>query len=165
MNPPAPTPDTPGVLAPPPLIALVTLAVGLVLDRLIPIGAAGAIVPRGWRLVVAALLFLISGCIAFRAIGTFRRAGTNFDVRKPALVLAVSGIYERTRNPMYQALALLLLGFAVGFASDWTVLLLAPWILVMHFAVVLPEERYLAARFGEDYRRYQARVPRYGWPL
>ena len=165
MSEPAQALDKPGVLAPPPLIAFVTLVAGLVLDRLVPIGAVGAIVPRSWRLVVAAALFLLSGWIVFRAIRAFRTVGTNFDVRKPALALATGDIYVRTRNPMYQALGILLLALAVGAASDWTVLLLVPWLLVMHVGVVRREERYLTARFGDDYRRYQAQVPRYGWPF
>jgi protein-S-isoprenylcysteine O-methyltransferase Ste14 len=36
---------------------------------------------------------------------------------------------------------------------------------VIHFGVVKREERYLAAKFGDPYRRYMAQVPRYGWPF
>jgi protein-S-isoprenylcysteine O-methyltransferase Ste14 len=64
---------------------------------------------------------------------------------------------------MYVGLILLLAGIAAVLASDWLVILLVPTVLVLHFGVVLREERYLEAKFGEDYRRYKASVPRYGW--
>jgi protein-S-isoprenylcysteine O-methyltransferase Ste14 len=32
---------------------------------------------------------------------------------------------------------------------------------VLHFAVVTREERYLERKFGDAYRRYKERVPRY----
>ena len=157
--------DNPGVVALPPLIALVTFLAGLVLDRVVVIGAAAALLPRVWRILLALLLFAFAGWIVARAYRVFERVGTNMDVRKPALALATSDIYTQTRNPMYQALGLMLLALAVGVASDWTALLLVPWALVMHFGVVLREERYLEEKFGDDYRRYKAQVPRYGWPI
>jgi protein-S-isoprenylcysteine O-methyltransferase Ste14 len=98
-------------------------------------------------------------------VRTFGRVGTPLDVRKAAVALAADDIYAKTRNPMYQALGLLLLALAVGLASDWTALLLVPWALVMHFGVVLREETYLEKKFGEEYRQYLRQVPRYGWPL
>jgi len=157
--------DNPGVIALPPLIALMTFLAGLVLDRLVPIGVAAALLPRVWRMLLALLLFAFAGYIVALAYRVFERVGTNMDVRKPALALATSDIYTKTRNPMYQALGLMLLALAVGVGSDWTALLLVPWALVMHIGVVLREERYLEQKFGDDYRRYKAQVPRYGWPI
>ena len=46
---------------------------------------------------------------------------------------------------------------------DWIVLLLVPALLLIHYGVVLCEERYLERKFGESYRRYKEAVPRYGW--
>jgi protein-S-isoprenylcysteine O-methyltransferase Ste14 len=157
--------DNPGVIALPPLIALMTLLAGLLLDRLVVIGIAAALLPRVWRMLLALLLFAFAGYIVALAYRVFERVGTNMDVRKPALALATGDIYTKTRNPMYQALGLMLLALAVGVGSDWTALLLVPWALVMHIGVVLREERYLEQKFGDDYRRYKAHVPRYGWPL
>ena len=40
-----------------------------------------------------------------------------------------------------------------------------PAAAVMHVGVVKREERYLESMFGDAYRRYRERVPRYGWPV
>lgn len=50
------------------------------------------------------------------------------------------------------------------FALDWLILLMVPSIAILHFGIVLREEQYLEAKFGESYRDYMERVPRYVWP-
>ena len=40
-------------------------------------------------------------------------------------------------------------------------LLILPSCIVLHFAVVTREEVYLERKFGDTYRRYKERVPRY----
>jgi protein-S-isoprenylcysteine O-methyltransferase Ste14 len=64
---------------------------------------------------------------------------------------------------MYVGMGLAVLGIVVGFAFEWTLVALIVGALVMHFGVVLREERYLERKFGDEYRRYKESVPRYGW--
>jgi protein-S-isoprenylcysteine O-methyltransferase Ste14 len=66
---------------------------------------------------------------------------------------------------MYQAFGLFILGVAFAVTSDWIFLLLPLGALIMHVGVVRREERYLAAKFGDEYRTYRDAVPRYGWPV
>jgi protein-S-isoprenylcysteine O-methyltransferase Ste14 len=159
------THDNAGVIAPPPLISLAALLVGLALDRLAPIGFIEASLSRTVRLVLAVLVGALAIWVAARGIMAFRRHGTAVDPRRPVSALVTSGIFASTRNPLYQSQGLLLLALAIAFASDWAVLSIVPWAVAMHVGVVQREERYLERRFGDDYRRYVARVPRYGWPL
>lgn len=160
-----PARDTPGVIAPPPLIALGSLLLGLILDRLFPIGAAGAMLTGTPRFVVAAVFFALGVWMVARALLDFRQIGTPPEPWKPTTALATHGIYRKTRNPMYQAFGLLTFALAVAFASDWAILLMVPGAIVMHYGVVRPEERYLEAKFGMAYRHFMDEVPRYGWPL
>jgi protein-S-isoprenylcysteine O-methyltransferase Ste14 len=157
--------DTARVIAPPPLVAIGLVLIGFALDRLSPIGFVGAVVPRSARLVIGNALVMFAAWPMARALWRFHLTGTSAEPWKPSTALVVRGIYKRTRNPMYQAFGLFILGLAFAFASDWTFLLLPFGALIIHFGVVRREERYLEARFGEDYRRLKESVPRYGWPL
>lgn len=155
---------TAGVIAPPPVIALATLVVGLLLDWLLPAYVLTVLFDRDTRWIVAAILLVIGCVLGFAAIFGFRRARTHVEPWKPALELVTGGIYRYLRNPMYVGLAFCVAAVAFALASDWTLVLMVPAAALMHYGVVLREERYLAARFGEAYRAYMGRVPRYGWP-
>ena len=157
--------DTARVIAPPPLIAIGIVLIGFALDRLSPIGFVNAVVPRPARAVIGSALVIFAAWPMARALWRFRLAGTHAEPWKPTSALVVRGIYRRTRNPMYQAFGLFILGLAFAFASDWTFLLLPFGALIIHFGVVRREERYLEARFGDDYRQMKESVPRYGWPV
>jgi protein-S-isoprenylcysteine O-methyltransferase Ste14 len=136
--------------------------IGLGLDWLAPIGLIETALPVTARVSLAVLIAALAIWSAARGFMEFRRMGTSVDPRKPVAALVTAGIFANTRNPLYQCQGLLLLALAVGFASDWTMLLIVPWAIAMHVGVVLREERYLEAKFGDDYRRYKDRVPRYG---
>ncbi len=74
--------------------------------------------------------------------------------------LMTTGPYAYTRNPGYVAELALWLGWATLFGS--LVTLLGFVVLAVVISRVLPwEERGLERQFGETYRQYQARVPRW----
>ena len=113
-----------------------------------------AISPGG--ILIAAGIILAS-----LAIRNFRQAATNVEPWKPTLALVTEGIYGLMRNPMYTAMMVFIAGIAIALGSDWTLVLVVPAALILHFGVVQREERYLEAKFGDSYREYTRRVPRY----
>jgi protein-S-isoprenylcysteine O-methyltransferase Ste14 len=156
--------DTAGVVAPPPLIALATLVIGVAADWLLPLNVLASVLNWPARIGIGAVLLLPGAALVVVAERVFHRVGTNVPPWRPALALATGGIYAYMRNPMYVGAIVILAGIAAALASDWMAILLVPTAFVLHSGVVRREERYLEARFGEDYRRYKASVPRYGWP-
>jgi protein-S-isoprenylcysteine O-methyltransferase Ste14 len=69
--------------------------------------------------VVGAIAFVVGIGMVISANRIFRRIGTNARPSQPALALATTGMFTRTRNPMYVGGSLVLLGVAIGFALDW----------------------------------------------
>jgi protein-S-isoprenylcysteine O-methyltransferase Ste14 len=79
----------------------------------------------------------------------------------PPTELVVVGLYRFSRNPMYIAVVLVLVGWAVGFRS-WLLGAYAVAIAIgFHLRVVFGEEPWLARTHGEKWSRYQERVPRW----
>jgi protein-S-isoprenylcysteine O-methyltransferase Ste14 len=155
---------TAGVIAPPPLIALAALVLGLLLDQLLPAYVLTVLLSLSERIVIGAILLAVSAGLAIPALLAFRAAGTHVEPWKPSSAVVTDGIFSWLRNPMYVGLIMGLAGLSVLLASDWTLVMTVVVAPVLHFGVVKREERYLEAKFGDAYRGYKARVPRYGWP-
>src|SRR5215472_14812342 len=108
-----------------------------------------------------------SGLAAFSAaiicwqVATFRQAGTPVAPRLPTMALATTGPYRFSRNPDYGAQALLYLALTLALGRWWSILTLIPAMLAIRHGVISREERYLERRFGEEYRAYKRRVPRW----
>lgn len=81
------------------------------------------------------------------------------EVEKRGQLLA-EGPYAVIRHPRYTEIAFATFGYAAiaNYLGCWILAILT--IPVLHFVVIL-EERELLDRFGDDYREYAARVPRY----
>ena len=149
--------DTAGVVAPPPLIYLAGLLAGLGLDWLWPAPFA----PDWARIYRAAVLFLLGLALATTVMLRFRRAGTRIEPHKPTTVLVTDGLFRYSRNPVYVGATCAYVGIALAVDSLWMPALLLPVLAAMHWGVILREERYLEARFGDAYREYKSQVRRW----
>src|SRR5688572_18769846 len=82
---------------------------------------------------------------------------------EPPRALVTTGPYRVTRNPMYVAVVLILLGWAAGFAS-WGLLAYAVLVLIaFQLRIVRVEEPVLAETYRDSWRKYSARVPRWAF--
>ena len=149
--------DHPGVIAPPPLIHLGFLALGALLEWLLPT----ATLPAPVRVPAGAALLILGLALIAAAVLQFRRAQTAVEPWKPSTALLRSGLYRWSRNPIYVAGTIASIGIALLADSLWMLAALIPAVLLLHYGVVLREERYLEARFGAAYRDYKAAVRRW----
>lgn len=163
--------DTPGVIAPPPLIYLGFLLAGWGLAEL---GARPEAVEAGFDWLAAgfnlpvevrrgvALTLIIGGLLLDgMAAGLFRRRGTAVEPWKPSTALIIEGPYRFSRNPIYLGFAVTYLGLAIAMDSWVVLLLLLPCLAVVDRFVIRREERYLAAKFGAGYDSYRRKVRRW----
>jgi len=79
----------------------------------------------------------------------------------PPRALVVTGVYGVSRNPMYVAVILVLSGWALGFRARPLAVYAAVVAVAFHLRVVFGEEPWLARRYGDEWVRYKARVPRW----
>ena len=81
-----------------------------------------------------------------------------------ATTLVTDGLYAYTRNPMYLALTGALVTNAAWLGSLRAVPPVAAFTAILTTVQIRPEEEALQQRFGDDYREYRRRVPRWiGW--
>jgi hypothetical protein len=121
-------------------------------------------VRTGYPVAVAYLFFatptfrsLAFGAL-YAAIGLLIRGSAAGHLRKDQ-VLAVSGPYSRTRNPLYLGSAVLAAAFIVAGKSWIGGTLVAVYFIVFYYAVMRNEEDDLRVRFGPVFEKYAQIVP------
>tara|TARA_R110002126_G_scaffold146067_14_gene292014 strand:+ start:85 stop:570 length:486 start_codon:yes stop_codon:yes gene_type:complete len=150
-------PDTAGVVMPPPVILLIAILFGAVLEIFLPRPFAPdwAQTYLGPALVVAAV------AVAIIAERQFKRAGTSVKPWVPTTAIVTTGLFAFSRNPMYVAMVVLLFGLAFAGNTLWILTATVGFVGVMHYGVILREEAYLERLFGATYADYRARVRRW----
>lgn len=149
--------DTPGVIACPPLAFLAALGLGLLLHWLMPVHP----LPAWFSRPLGAGLCLASVATGIWGSTTMRRADTNVRPDRPVTALVISGPFRFSRNPLYLSLTGLYLGITLLFNALWPFATLVPLLAVVHWRIVLREERFLEAKFGDTYHAYKTRVRRW----
>ena len=70
------------------------------------------------------------------------------------------GLYRYSRHPMYATLPLIFIGTGIASAS-WLFLLLSIILIITHFYNAIPEEHECLEVYGNAYREYMNRTPRW----
>jgi protein-S-isoprenylcysteine O-methyltransferase Ste14 len=149
--------DTPGVIAPPPLIFLMGIVLGLALNWFFPL----PFLPDIARWVVSMVLVLGGLAIGFSAFSTLRKANTPVDPYESPTAIVSGGPYGFTRNPIYLGFALITIGLACFANALWVIFVLPVVLIIVDRGVIAREERYLERKFGAAYTSYKARVRRW----
>ena len=149
--------DNPNVIAFPPLIYAVPMAVGILLHALFPMN----LLPPVLANVLGGLSFILAVILAVLASRTMRQAGTNVNPSQPTTAIVSDGPFRFTRNPLYLSLTLLYSSISLLANALWPMLMLPIVLIIIERGVIAREERYLEDKFGEEYRHYKARVRRW----
>src|SRR5215831_7740680 len=150
---------TAGVITRPPFLYLGCLILGLALEHLLPLRLSlpGAALLH-WT--VGGGLILIGVGIVAAGVRNFSRAATPVPGNQRVRALVAAGIHGWSCNPIYVGMSLVYGGIGIAAHSPWVFILALPLAIVMRY-VVAREEAYLERRFGDAYRDYMGRVPRW----
>ncbi len=104
---------------------------------------------------------LLGVTLSMWASSTFRRAGASYQLRGESSVLVSSGPFRISRNPMYLAMLLWLIGLAMLLGSLTPFVFPILLFLIANFLAIPLEERRLQDSMGKAYLEYRTRVRRW----
>jgi protein-S-isoprenylcysteine O-methyltransferase Ste14 len=148
--------DRPNYVLPPPLL----LIIGAALIVLLRIVAPVHFLPSAVSLAAGIPLLVLAAGLMGWGIWSLSRHGETPYPYRPTERLLTGGALRVSRNPIYAADLLTLLGLAVLLDTATGLAVVAATGLLAH-NVITAEERYLEAKFGDEYREYRSRVRRW----
>ena len=131
--------------------------VAILLQKILPLSFMSEISAR----VLGVSLLILNLGFGLPALRGMLLAKTSPNPNRPTTSLVLSGVYRLTRNPMYVGLTLVFAGLLIYFQVSWGLLFvpLAVWLITNW--VIVPEEKYLGEKFGEEYLQYKSKVRRW----
>ena len=150
--------DRPRTLMLPPAPYAAAIACGWFIDRhFMPLhlNLGWLTYPLGWLSVTIGLILMLW---ALRHLILHR---TTFNPYLAATNLCTTGPYRFSRNPIYVGDWFILVGFSLWLTTWWPIVFSPLIWATVRYSVIRYEEEHLEAKFGDEYRNYQARVHRW----
>jgi protein-S-isoprenylcysteine O-methyltransferase Ste14 len=155
----APHISRPSAVPWPPVLIAAALALAMVLGRISPLAWPGLddLPARivGYGLGGAGIVLVAWGAYTLHA------ARTTMLPHKGASRLISSGPFRYRRNPIYMGEVLIFLGLAELTHNIWFAIVAPLFAIAILRLAILPEERHLEERFGQDYLDYKERTRRW----
>ncbi|MBG0811080.1 isoprenylcysteine carboxylmethyltransferase family protein [Methylosinus sp. H3A] len=150
--------DPPSRIAWPPRLVVVVVALGALLDAVLPLydghWPTSARVAGG--LIVALALANDIWCALL-----MRRQGTTMRPDRAVSSLVIAGPFRWSRNPIYVSHVALVAGLGLAFGSVWMILLTPALAFGLQRLAIEREERHLSQKFGAQFDAYVARTRRW----
>ena len=109
----------------------------------------------GIILTIAAILLFV------KSVGIFNLRKEKLHPRSISTQIFKDGPFQFSRNPIYLAMFVLLIGVGLTLNSFWFLYSGLVVAIMLHYGVIIPEENYLEKEFGKDYLEYKKTVRRW----
>ncbi len=152
-------PVNPRIFPLPPIVLLLFLAAGYGLQYVFPL--SGRESPGNETIIAGNALMVLAFAIAVLAARELARSRTAIHPGQAAAALVQSGVFGRSRNPIYLSFLFFMAGLGLAIGNPWMIVLAPLLLLYLQERVIKREEAYLTARFGPEYIDYRNRVRRW----
>ncbi len=149
--------DVPEVITLPPFIVLLYLIAGIILNWMFPISFGGGKF-WGWLGFILFAFCVIGLRCSFKG---FKAADTNLSPKEPTTAIVTDGVYRYSRNPIYVSMIIGFVGLSLMNDALMMLLMVIPLFYTLALGVIIPEEEYLAKKFGDEYLDYKNKVKRW----
>lgn len=139
-------------------LGIFALAIGVSVEYFLPFSISSHVMIR---CIVSALLILLAWTILLLAKREFQKYAQPSKPNKSTTAIVETGIFARYRNPMYVGVVVLILATGILINSWWVIASAFAAALLMHYLLIVPEERYLTKLFGAEYLAYKAKTRRW----
>ena len=144
---------------PPVLVTVIFAMLMWLVSSVLPGFSASGLIRFG----ASAALMTIGAFYSLSGVVSFRNAKTSVNPLSPDACssLVVSGIYKKTRNPMYVGFLFFLMGWGLFLSSLYSFALCVDFVFCMNRFQIQVEEAALEALFGVEFSSYKNRVRRW----
>ncbi len=151
-------PVNPRIVPLPPVVLLLFLGAGYGLQRFYPLGSGEAAIES---VIAGNALMVLAFAIAVLAARELARARTAIHPGGAAAALVRTGVFARSRNPIYLSFIFFMVGFGLATANPWLIILAPLLLLYVQERIIKREEGYLTQRFGPEFVDYRKKVRRW----
>ena len=138
------------------------LALPGVMGFLLPLVAIEPVWERNIAVAPGLGIVGLGAALLFQCVREFYVAGKGtLAPWSPPKHLVVTGPFRWSRNPIYIAMLIVILGWTVTYWSRALAIYTVVMFVLFHIRTILGEEPRLAREFGDEWTRYARRVPRW----
>lgn len=143
----------------PPYLLIISLLTSCILEVFIqptPLLSGGH-----FQLLLGLLIIALALVTVFYTLKIFLSNEENPHPKSVQNQIFVGATFKYSRNPVYLAMIMILVGCSLAFNSQWYMIAALIAFVLLHYGVIIPEEKYLEKEFGKVYLDYKKSVRRW----